>query len=56
MPTKYGTRKQYEEAIKAVQITRLQVYVDILLNHLADANETEKRMTKKVEKEEKYKN
>lgn len=52
IPTKYGTRQQYEDAVKAAQSAGLQVYADIVLNHLAGADETEKMMAEKVDEED----
>lgn len=42
VPTKYGTRQQYLEAIETLHEHHIQVYVDIVLNHLGGADETEK--------------
>ncbi len=39
--TKYGTKKQYLAAIKALQKNGLQAYADVVLNHKAGADETE---------------
>jgi len=39
--TKYGTRKQYLEAIEALHSNGIQVYVDIVMNHLGGGDETE---------------
>ena len=39
--TKYGTRKQLQRAIQALQRHGMQVYADIVLNHKAGADETE---------------
>jgi alpha-amylase len=40
--TKYGTRDEYFEAIDAVHEAGMRVMVDIVLNHKAGADETEK--------------
>lgn len=42
IPTKYGTRRQYQRAIKRLQKLGLHVYADIVLNHRlgADSEET----------------
>jgi alpha-amylase len=40
--TRYGTKQEYKEAVKALQAAGVQVYVDIVLNHLAGADETER--------------
>ncbi len=39
--TKYGTKDDYLEAIKALQENNLEVYADIVFNHLMGADETE---------------
>jgi len=39
--TKYGTRKEYLDAIEELHKHNIQVYVDIVLNHLGGADETE---------------
>ena len=47
--TKYGTKQQYLDAIAAVQAAGMQVYVDIIPNHLAGADGTEKIKVRKVD-------
>src|SRR5947209_8599005 len=39
--TKYGTKAEYLEAINALHKEKIQVYVDIVLNHLGGGDETE---------------
>lgn len=39
--TKYGTRAEYLEAIEALHQHQVQVYVDVVLNHLGGGDETE---------------
>ncbi len=39
--TKYGSRKEYIDAVQAAQAAGLQVYADIVVNHLAGADEKE---------------
>lgn len=46
--TKYGTRKEYLDAIKALHDAGLQVIVDIVLNHKGGGDELEKVMAVKV--------
>lgn len=41
IPTKYGTRQELIEAIAACQNIGMKVYVDIVMNHKAGADETE---------------
>ena len=41
IPTKYGTKQEYIEAIKALQGCGVQVYADIVLNHRMGADSTE---------------
>src|SRR5690349_6490116 len=40
--TKYGTRQEYLDAIATLHEHHIQVYVDIVLNHLGGGDETEK--------------
>src|SRR5947209_13043805 len=39
--TKYGTREEYLSAIEALHREKIQVYVDIVANHLGGGDETE---------------
>ncbi len=39
--TKYGTKKEYLEAIKALQAAGINVYADVVLNHKIGADEVE---------------
>jgi len=39
--TKYGTRQEYIDAIEALHKESIQVYVDIVVNHLGGGDETE---------------
>ncbi|MEG1847192.1 MAG: alpha-amylase [Lachnospiraceae bacterium] len=41
VPTKYGTKTEYLEAIQALHHAHIQVYADIVLNHKMGADETE---------------
>ncbi|MGX7196185.1 alpha-amylase [Enterococcus olivae] len=41
IPTKYGTKDEYLQAIQALQEEKLEVYADIVFNHLMGADETE---------------
>jgi alpha-amylase len=47
--TKYGTKEEFLSGIKAAQAAGLQVYVDIVLNHLGGADETELVPVRKVD-------
>lgn len=49
--TKYGTREEFISAVKAAQSAGIQVYVDIVLNHLGGADETETVTVRKVNPE-----
>lgn len=49
--TRYGTREELLEAIKAIHEAGMQVYADIVLNHLIGADETEKTKVRKVDAE-----
>lgn len=53
--TKYGTLKEYLEAIKALHDNKLQVIADIVVNHKAGADESEKVMAVKVDMEDRNK-
>ncbi len=48
VPTKYGTKEEYQQAVKALQDAGIQVIVDIVLNHKAGGDESEKVMAVKV--------
>lgn len=49
--TKYGTREEYLEAVNAVHKAGMQVYIDVVANHLSGADETEKVKVRKVDPE-----
>jgi alpha-amylase len=49
IPTRYGTKAEYQAAVKALQDNGIQVIVDIVLNHMGGAEETEKFMAVKVD-------
>jgi len=53
--TKYGTRQEYCDAIKAIHDAGMQVYVDIVLNHKAGADEPELIRVRKVDPEDRNK-
>lgn len=46
--TKWGTKRQYNAAIKALHQAGIQAYVDIVLNHMGGADETERITVRKV--------
>ncbi|KQR66929.1 alpha-amylase [Pedobacter sp. Leaf176] len=46
--TKYGSKEELIDAIKSAKQAGLQVYMDIVLNHLGGADETEKIPARKV--------
>ncbi len=46
--TKYGTKQEYIDAIEALHRHNIKVYVDVVLNHLAGADEVEKVSAMKV--------
>jgi alpha-amylase len=50
--TKYGTKKEYLSAIKALHQHGIQVYADIVLNHKGGADEPERITVKKVDEED----
>ena len=41
IPTKYGTKDEYLEAIQELKLNNIQVIADIVLNHKLGADETE---------------
>ena len=47
--TKYGTKQELIAAIEAAQNAGLQIYVDIVLNHLGGGDETETITVRKVD-------
>ncbi len=49
--TKYGTKQEYLDAIEAAHAAGLQVYADIVVNHLAGADEKEVIKVVKVDLE-----
>ena len=49
--TKYGTKDEYLAAVKAAKAAGLQVYADIVVNHLAGADEVERVKARKVDPE-----
>lgn len=46
--TKYGTKQELHEAIASLHANGIQVYADVVLNHKAGADETEKFMAVEV--------
>lgn len=53
--TKYGTRQEYCDAVNAVHAAGMRVMVDIVLNHKAGGDETEKIKVVKVDEEDRNK-
>jgi alpha-amylase len=53
--TKYGTKQQLDEAIKACQDNGLVVYLDLVMNHKAGADETEVFQVVEVDREDRMK-
>lgn len=49
--SKYGTKKELVRAVKKIRSLGMQVYADIVLNHLAGADEPETIMVRKVDPE-----
>ncbi len=49
--TKYGTKQEYLDAIKSLHKNGIQVYADIVLNHLGGGDETEIIKVVKVDSE-----
>lgn len=55
VPTKYGSKQDYIEAISEARKSGLKVYVDIVLNHMGGAEETEKIIVREVDPENRLK-
>ena len=53
--TRYGTKQEYVDAVNAARAAGLQVYVDIVLNHMGGAEETETITVRKVDPEDRTK-
>lgn len=49
--TKFGTKSAYIQAIKALHENGVQIYVDIVLNHMGGADETETIQVRRVNEE-----
>lgn len=47
--TKYGTKKEYIKAVSAARGAGLEVYIDVVLNHMGGAEETERIKVRKVD-------
>lgn len=52
IPTKYGTKYQYKQAVDSLHKAGIQVIADIVLNHMGGGDETEKFMAVKVDEEQ----
>lgn len=46
--TKWGTRRQYQEAVDALHAAGIRVYIDVVLNHKGGGDEKEKFMVRRV--------
>ena len=51
VPTKYGTKDEYIDAVNKLQACGIDVYADIVLNHRMGADETEAVQAVKVKEE-----
>lgn len=49
IPTKYGSKSDYIDAVSAARAAGLKVYIDIVLNHMGGAEETEDIMVREVD-------
>jgi len=49
--TRYGTKQEYLNCIKKLQSLKIQVYADVVLNHMGGADETETVTVRKVDPE-----
>jgi len=54
--TKYGTRQEYIDAVKAIRDNKMRAMVDIVLNHKAGGDEKEKIKVVKVDLEDRNNN
>ncbi len=54
IPTKYGTRNEYLEAIVQLQQAGIEVYGDIVLDHLMGADKTQTIKAVKVNWEDRF--
>ncbi len=52
--TKYGTRAEFENAVRALHEQNVKVYLDAVLNHKAGADEKETFYVKRVKSENRY--
>jgi alpha-amylase len=53
--TKYGSKEEYKNAIKALQKNNIEAIIDIVLNHKGGGDETEKFMAVRVDSEDRNK-
>ncbi len=53
--TKYGTKATYMRAVNMARQLGLEVYVDVVLNHMGGAEETEKVMVREVDPDDRTK-
>src|SRR6476469_9523757 len=53
--TRYGTKQEYIDAVRALQKHGIQVLVDIVVNHKGGGDETETMMAVKVDPEDRNK-
>jgi alpha-amylase len=49
VPTKYGSKEAYINAVKTAREAGLQVFIDVVLNHMGGAEELEKVRVRKVD-------
>lgn len=54
IPTRYGSKEEYLNAIEAAHKAGIQVYADIVLNHRMGADETEEITVHEVDEEDRY--
>jgi len=55
IPTKYGSKEEYVQAIKSLKEKNIQTIVDVVLNHKAGGDELEKFNAVKVDEEDRNK-
>ncbi|MGI6152810.1 MAG: alpha-amylase [Christensenellaceae bacterium] len=56
VPTRYGTKEELAAAIRAVQSRNMQVYADIVFDHMMGADATETVEAREVNPENRYEN
>ncbi|RYY28856.1 MAG: alpha-amylase [Chitinophagaceae bacterium] len=53
--TKYGTKEAYKDAVAAARAAGMEVYIDVVLNHMGGAEELERIRVRKVDPDNRLK-